>query len=239
MAAALAQRLCASPGTSRQERTFPGAMSRMASSERPIFRAQAAVPAVGLSGVFDGLDSGLNRDHPHEGVRLGVLLNAAGRRSYGPLLLVIGLFAISPATVLPGMTSVAAAITLLIAAQMAFGLRRPWLPRQVLELRVPRAPFVAFLDCARPRVERLNGDLVRQRWEPLTRGPFMYVVALCVVLAALVTFPLSLIPFAPLAPGIAVVLFAIGIIARDGVLLALGMVFTATALAFLMQVWPL
>lgn len=214
-------------------------MLLMASSERPVVRAQTAVPAAGLSDVFDGLDSGINRDHPHEGVRLGVLLNAAGRRSYGPLLLVIGLFAISPATVLPGMTSVAAAITLLIATQMAVGLRRPWLPRQILELRVPRRPFFAFLDSARTRVETMDGDLVRARWEPLTRGPFMYVVALSVVLAALVTFPLSLIPFAPLAPGIAVVLFAVGIIARDGLLLALGMVFTATALAFLAQVWPL
>lgn len=204
---------------------------------------QNAVPAAGLSGVFDGLDNGLNREHPHDGVRLGVLLNAAGRRSYGPLLLVIGLFAISPATLLPGMTSVAAAITLLIAAQMVLGLRRPWLPRRVLELRVPRRPFFAFLDRARPRVEQLDGDIVRARWEPLTRGPFMALVAICVVLAALITFPLSLIPFAPLAPGIAVVLFAIGIIARDGLLLALGMLFTGAAMAFgapvLAQVWPL
>lgn len=218
-------------------------MPLIAPSEQPDFQAQTVAPAIGLADVFEGLDSGLNRDHPHEGLRLGVLLNAAGRRSYGPLLLVVDLFAISPATVLPGMTSVAAALTLLIAAQMAFGLRRPWLPRQVLELRVPRQTFFAFLDSARPQVERLDGELVRTRWEPLTRGPFMYLVALCVVLAALITFPLSLIPFAPLAPGVAVVLFAVGIIARDGLLLALGMVFTAAAVAFsvpvLAQVWPL
>lgn len=216
-------------------------MSRTTPNAQP--DQDAAVPAGGLAVVFDELDNGLNRDHPHDGVRLSVLLNAAGRRSYGPLLLVIGLFAISPATVLPGMTSVAAAITLLIATQMAFGMRRPWLPRRVLELRVPRRPFLAFLDSARPRVHQLDGDIVRPRWERLMEGPFMSLVALCVVLAALITFPLSLIPFAPLAPGVAVVLFAVGIIARDGLLLALGMLFTAAAVAFgapvLAQVWPL
>ncbi|MBC7769003.1 MAG: exopolysaccharide biosynthesis protein [Phycisphaerales bacterium] len=197
----------------------------------------------GLSDVFDQLNTQVNRDHPHEGVRLGVLLSAAGRRSYGPLLLVIGLFAISPATILPGMTSIAAAITLLVAAQMACGMRRPWLPRQVLEMRVPRGTFFAFLDRARPQVERMEGDLVRPRLEVLTRGPFMYLVAFCVVAAALITFPLSVIPFAPLAPGFAVVLFAIGMIARDGLLLGLGVALTAAAMwlasPILINAWPL
>ena len=172
-----------------------------------------------------------------------MLLNAVGRRAYGPLLLVLGLFAISPATMLPGMTSVVAAITLIVAMQMAFGLRRPWLPRRVLELRVPRGAFVAFIDRARPQVERLDGDLVRPRLESLTQGPFLYVVAGCVVLAALITFPLSLIPFAPLAPSLAVVLFAVGMIARDGLLLGFGVAFTGGATwlvaPLLAQAWPL
>jgi len=201
------------------------------------------VAADPLSGVFDDLHSGVNRDHPNDGVTLSVLLNAVGRRAYGPLLLVLGLFALSPATMLPGMTSVVAAITLIVAMQMAFGMRRPWLPRRVLALRVPRRPFVAFLDSARPQVRRLDGDLVRPRLESLAKGPFLYVVAACVVLAALITFPLSLIPFAPLAPSLAVVTFAMGMIARDGLLLGIGVAFTggATWMAtpLLVQAWPL
>ncbi|HYD87412.1 MAG TPA: exopolysaccharide biosynthesis protein [Vitreimonas sp.] len=192
-------------------------------------RTAAAQPDC-LSDVFYELTTRVNRDSPQDGVRLGVLLSAVGRRSYGPLLLVIGLFAISPATILPGMTSVAAAVTLLVATQMAFGMKRPWLPRRVLELRVPRGPFVAFVDRARPHVERVEGDLIRPRLEVLTRGPFAALVALCVVLAALVTFPLSIIPFGPLLPGLAVVLFGIGMTARDGVLTSLGVGFTIAAL---------
>jgi hypothetical protein len=40
--------------------------------------------------------------------------------------------------------------------------------------------------------------------------------------AALVTFPLGLIPLAPLLPGIAVVFFGLGMAARDGLWLLLG-----------------
>jgi len=193
-------------------------------------RVVAAQPDC-LADVFSELDARVNRDSPHAGVRLSVLLSAVGRRSYGPLLLVIGLFAISPATILPGMTSVAAAITLIVAAQMAFGMKRPWLPRRVLEMRVPRSAFVAFVDRARPHVERVEGDLIRPRLEMLTRGPFAALVAVCVVLAALVTFPLSIIPFGPLLPGVAVVLFGVGMTARDGLLTTLGIGLTMLALA--------
>src|SRR5688500_18241055 len=96
---------------------------------------RAAAHPDGLSDVFDELNNSVNRDSETEHVRFGGLLSAVGRRSYGPLLLIIGLFAISPATILPGMTTVAAAITLLVAGQMALGLKRPWLPKFVLNLK--------------------------------------------------------------------------------------------------------
>ncbi|MEQ1492822.1 MAG: exopolysaccharide biosynthesis protein [Terricaulis sp.] len=184
----------------------------------------------GLADVLDELSCNVNRDSGLNGIRLGVLLSAVGRRSYGPLLLLTGLIAISPLTVLPFTTSIVAAITLLIASQMAVGLKRPWLPKRVLDIRVPRKAFFAFLDRARPVVERLEGAALRQRWSFMTVPIFVNLVALCVCAAALITFPLSLIPFAPFAPGLAIVLFGLGMTARDGVWLAIGIALTAAAL---------
>lgn len=194
------------------------------------FPSRAAAHPDSLSDIFDELDHSLNRESEATTIPLGVLLSAVGRRAYGPLLLMIGLFAISPATIVPGMTSVAAAITLLIAGQMALGMKRPWLPKAVLNIRLPRQPFFRFLDEARPRVERMEGQWLRPRLEFLSAPPFVNLVALCVIVAALITFPLSLIPLAPLAPGLAVVLFGLGMTVRDGVWLLLGWGFTAGAL---------
>ncbi len=183
----------------------------------------------GLADVFDELAYNINRDSDLSGIRLGVLLSAVGRRSYGPLLLLVGLIAISPLTILPFTTSIVAAITLLIAGQMALGLKRPWLPKRVLDIRVPRRPFFAFLDRARPAVERVDGVLLRERWTFMTVPLFVNAVALCVCAAALITFPLSLIPFAPFAPGLAIVLFGLGMTARDGLWLTIGILFTIGA----------
>jgi len=184
----------------------------------------------GLADVLDELSYNINRDSELDGIRLGVLLSAVGRRSYGPLLLLVGLIAVSPLTALPFTTSIVAAITLLIAGQMALGFKRPWLPKRVLDIRVPRRAFFAFLDHARRAVERLDGVVLRQRWTFMTVPFFVNIVALCVCAAALITFPLSLIPFAPFAPGIAIVLFGMGMTARDGVWLSIGIALTAAAL---------
>jgi len=184
----------------------------------------------GLAAVLDGLSDNINRDSDLNGIRLGVLLNAVGRRSYGPILLLLGLIAISPLTALPFTTSIVAAITLLIAGQMALGLQRPWLPRMLLNIRLPRKMFLQFLDHARARVDRIDGVVLHHRWTFMTVPLFVNLVALCVCAAALITFPLSLIPFAPMAPAIAIVLFGLGMTARDGLWLSAGIVLTVGAL---------
>jgi hypothetical protein len=79
-------------------------------------------------------------------------------------------------------------------------------------------------------MERLDGVWLRPRWTALTQPPFVNLIALLVIAAALVTIPLGLIPFAPLAPGLAIVLFGLGMTARDGLWLALGAVVFGGAL---------
>ena len=158
--------------------------------------------------------------------RLADITDSVGRRSYGPLLLVIGLFAISPATIVPGLTWLAAALTLLVAGQMLVGMHRPWLPAKALRARLPREASIQAIDKVRPWAKRVDGVL-KPRLAVLTQPPFVNLVALLVIAAALVTFPLSLVPLAPLAPGVAVVFFGLGMVARDGLWLTLGAVLLA------------
>ena len=56
----------------------------------------------------------------------------------------------------------------------------------------------------------------------------------CVALA-LITFPLGLIPLAPLVPGISIIFFGLGVTAKDGLVLLLGAV--AFGLAGWLAVW--
>ncbi len=76
-------------------------------------RAKKAAPT-NLEGVLDEIAEKCANDETPEKLTLGEILDSVGRRSYGPLLLVIGLFTISPATVVPGMTWFAAVLTLIV-----------------------------------------------------------------------------------------------------------------------------
>ncbi|MEZ5959264.1 MAG: exopolysaccharide biosynthesis protein [Hyphomonadaceae bacterium] len=174
-----------------------------------------------LNGVLDEIVAKCDGDDTPDRLTFGEILEAVGRRSYGPLLLVIGLFAISPATIVPGMTWLAAALTLVVAGQMALGLPRIWLPKKALEAQLPRDAVKAGIEKGRGLARTID-KLLKPRLTFLSKPPFVNLVALMVIAAALVTFPLGLIPFAPLAPGLAVVFFGLGMVARDGLWLALG-----------------
>lgn len=185
-------------------------------------------PPVNLSGIIDDIEQKTENDSSPETLTLGEILDSVGRRTYGPLLLVIGLFAISPATIVPGFTWLAAALTLVVAGQMALGLRRIWLPRRALSAGVPRDQVRKGLVAARPWARRID-SVLKPRLAFLTAPPFVNLIGLLCVAAALVTFPLGLIPFAPLAPGVAVVFFGLGVTARDGLWILLGTAACAAA----------
>jgi hypothetical protein len=133
------------------------------------------------------------------------------------------------------MTWLSAGLTLIIAAQMLLGMQRPWLPRGMLERTVSRDMLVKGVNGFRPMARRIDA-LLKPSLTFLTAVPFVNLIALLCVGAALITVPLGFIPLAPIAPGLAIVVFGLGLTARDGRLLLLGIVGSAAATAL---AWPL
>jgi hypothetical protein len=152
-------------------------------------------------------------------ISVGDVLASVGRRTYGPVLLAIGLFSISPATIVPGMTWFAAFLALLISMQIALGSHHPWLPKSALDARLSRTAIRKAALGARPWARRLDA-MFKPRLTFLAEPPFVNLAGWICVAAALATFPLGLIPVAPVAPGLAIVLFGIALTARDGLLLS-------------------
>jgi hypothetical protein len=216
--------------------SFGHTLERWTSARQmPEQKRQKRVEPANLNGVLDEIAAKCETDDTPGSLTLDEILDSVGRRSYGPLLLVIGLFAISPATIVPGMTWLAAALTLVVAGQMALGLPRIWLPKKALQAQLPRDAVKSGVEKSRGAARAID-KLLKPRLAFLSKPPFVNVVALMVIAAALITFPLGLIPFAPLAPGLAVVFFGLGMVARDGLWLALG---TAAMLVAFLLIKPL
>jgi hypothetical protein len=173
----------------------------------------------------DGHESG-------DKISLGDILDIVGRQAYGPLLLTIGLMSVSPLAMIPGSTWAFAVLTLLVAGQMALHRKHPWLPESALKVSFPEDDVEGVLRKARPWTKAID-KVVKPRLEFLAYEPWIVIVALLAVVAAIITFPLSLIPLAPAIPGAAIILVGLGVTARDGVVLGLAMLAIGAAAVWL------
>jgi len=168
-------------------------------------------------------------------VNIEDLLNAVGRRAFGPLLLLLGFIAISPLTIVPGTSWLVAFVTLLIAGQVALGQERPWLPKKALGVAFPREALIKGVEAVKRPARRIDA-LLKPRIGFLTEPPFVQIIALVTMLAALITFPLGLVPFGPILPGLAIMLIGLGLTARDGIAVLLAGGAMAGALIFVIRI---
>lgn len=187
--------------------------------------------------LSDLLDQELAATKGQEKVSLGDLLDNAGHATYGPPMLVGALVALSPIGGLPGVGPVCGTILILFAAQVLLGRRHPWLPGFLLRWSFDRSRLAKAVRSTRDWVRRVDA-LIGPRWTALTRPPFVQAVAVAIIFLALTFYPLEFIPFATAAPAGAATLLALGLTARDGLLVVLGLVVTALAGWLVVAWWP-
>lgn len=152
---------------------------------------------------------------PQDRVLLGDLARLFGGRGYGLLMLVLAL----PGAV-PGISSIAAVPLGLVAVQLAIGLPRPWLPRFLADRSLSRDEFARMVGRVRPHLARIE-RVLRPRWAVVTGSVGERLLgAVCLALAMLLTIPVLF--NLPLVVPIALV--SIGMLERDGVIAALGLI---------------
>ena len=120
----------------------------------------------------------------------------------------------------PGLSGVLGLPLLYLSVQMMLG-RVPWLPSFIGDRSMPRDRFAQLVERLGPWLARAE-RLLRPRWSLLVSHRAERVLgALCLILAAVLALP---IPFGNMLPALAICLLALGILERDGVWVAAGMV---------------
>lgn len=124
----------------------------------------------------------------------------------------------------PGVSGVLGAPLIFLAAQLMLG-RPPWLPRIISDRSFARADFEKVVVKVGPWLGRAE-KLMRPRLQILAKPPAEYLIgAMVLVLAIILFLP---IPLGNMLPAIAISIFALGLIERDGIWILAG---TLTALA--------
>lgn len=167
-------------------------------------------------------------------VEVEEVLEAFGRRSYGPLLLIPALISVTPVIgALPGVTWVMSALVLLISLQFVLMRKKLWLPRPLREASMSHETLNKSLDKVQPWLERMD-KVFKPRLEILLNPASTWLIALVCVVLGVAMFAFSIVPGGIMIPGVAVLLLAIGLTTHDGFVLLLGL---AAAAANIGAVW--
>lgn len=160
----------------------------------------------------------LARGDPDDQITFGDLFHALEQKAFGALILVLSLPNCIP--MLPGVSTVTGLGIILLALQLAWGREEPWLPAYVRDRGFSRAAFAKMIDKALPWIERIE-RVASPRLHIMTGALGRRIVGTAIALLGLVLIlPIPIIGNIP--PGIAITILALGLLERDGWVVAFG-----------------
>lgn len=159
---------------------------------------------------------------------VGHMVDALGRSGHGLVLLLLALPSFIP---IPGLPTglVFGVALMLVATQMIRGQQTVALPHWIRRQVLPRGAMVATVTRLEIWMQRLE-RLLRPRLHALTEGAAMTIVGLLILMMGLTL--LLPVPFGNQGPAFAVVVFAFGIMEKDGLAILAGAVLAVIGFAW-------
>jgi hypothetical protein len=192
-------------------------------------------PRIGSLGeLLDQLRAAVEADGAE--VSVGELMEAVGRRSFAPVLLLVGLLLVSPLSGIPSFPTLMALLVCLVSVQMLIGRRHFWLPRWLLRRRLDGRRLLrvlAWLD----RPARSTDRMLRPRLLPLVRERIARLMAALCLLLGLALPVTELVPFSASTAGVAFLAFGLSLVTFDGALALAAMVLLGATLTGLALLW--
>ena len=169
-----------------------------------------------LETLIDGIEG--------DTITLRQLMNSVGEQG---LLLVCALASLPfliPVSI-PGVSTVFGAAIILIGIAIFLN-RMPWLPQRILDRQIDTAKLIPTLKKGARIVAKVDA-YIKPRLTSLTASATSNRINALAIAAGgvLLMFPFGLIPFSNTLPGIAILLTALGMIQRDGLVVLGGYAF--------------
>ena len=157
------------------------------------------------------------------------VLDDFGARSFGPVIMIFALIEITPIGAIPGVPTALASIIALIALQMLFGKEHIWMPQFVQKRSVESKKLHKAVGKLRGVAHWLD-EHSKDRLSALTKGLWLKVAALAIVILCVTVPPLEVLPFASSGPMLAIAAIGLALIVRDGLVMLFALLLAVAAL---------
>lgn len=189
------------------------------------------------SGEYTNLEQLLSRildiSKEADTVYLDDILNAAGQKSFGTILLLAGIITLAPLIGdIPGVPTTMGLIVFLIAIQMLLRRKNLWLPDLLLKRSIKQKKLQKAMKWLMPAA-RFIDRFLKPRLTILTGAAMVHVIAMICVFIALVMPVMEFIPFSANIAGIALTTFGLALLARDGLLALIAYFTTCMIVVFI------
>ena len=148
------------------------------------------------------------------------ILELLGKKSFCLAVLVLALPNCIPIPNPPGLATLTGVPIMLLAIQMVWGRNAPWIPKRMANYSFSREKFANFLKKSLPYIYKIERIFYpRMFWLGIGVSQRLIGTAF-LILGFIISLP---IPFANLVPGFAIACMAIGLMERDGLMMAIGL----------------
>jgi hypothetical protein len=201
-------------------------------------RAQVSESTAGLERLLDRLretEAEAGAEAGRDQISFDAILDAVGRRSFGPLLLLAGVVTLPPLVGdIPGVPTLMGLFVVLTAAQLLLGRDNFWLPGWLLRRSVDRSKIENGISWLRRPAGWID-RVLRPRLSFLVEGPGTWVVGVASLLVALAMPPMELVPFSANIAGLALSALGLALITKDGLLAIVALLATAAGYFFVIR----
>ncbi|MEM8850571.1 MAG: exopolysaccharide biosynthesis protein [Pseudomonadota bacterium] len=185
----------------------------------------------GLTSIIDNV----LRQCEGDTVSVGALASASGRAGLLPLILLPALIAVSPISIIPLVPTFCGILIALASLQLAVGRRSLWLPGWLSRRALPAARVADGMRRVRPAAGWVDRR-TRRRLALLTIPPLSWSVALACAACGLAMPFLELVPMSATLLGATVMLMALGLLVRDGLMILLAPLPMAPAMLIISKI---
>lgn len=186
-----------------------------------------------LSALLDNLVSSAEGTQ----ITFGQIVEKFKYRGFGPLLLAPTFIVILPTGAIPFVPALAGLVIAFVCIQMLLGREHPWLPKRLREFGFSKTELENIIKSAKPYTKIID-KILHKRFGILI-NPFCkrLTAAISLLLCSVMVF-IGFIPMFPATLALPIFFFALGYVAEDGLMIAIGfltIIGSAAGLSFLMN----